>query len=354
MDFIKENGELDLAKVDARNYTDFHGLFIEEMDPHLARLMLNDTTTIDHPVMETIQNEVNQSIIRPKLDADGKPVVITFPRFSEESKSLLKTRIDRLDHEGRYNIYYSQRSRRGKKVGRFYSNDNLGLTCLARNMRNTIYQYKNWIDLDFRASHPSLYIQIGKKLRVPTPKLKEWVQDKTPIVKMLSEYHTPKGCTPLLKDHIKKLVNSAIYGGGIVTWAEELQSGDLKKNKRPVAISHASNNTDGHPWYHELKKELKTLCDKLVQVNQALIQRVQKPDVSDPWKHEGTMISYYLGILENECLYHAYQFGVQRNLIQPRKCNLAYDGFTIPPPPPHINIQEELHLITTTFSRKLA
>ena len=156
-------------------------------------------------------------------------------------------------------------------------------------MRNTIYQYKNWIDLDFRASHPSLYIQIGKKLRVPTPKLKEWVQNKTPIVKMLSEYHTPKGCTPLLKEHIKKLVNSAIYGGGIVTWAEELQSGDLKKNKRPVAISHASNNTGGHPWYHELKKELKTLCDKLVQVNQALIQRVQKPDVSDPWKHEGTM-----------------------------------------------------------------
>ena len=30
MDFIKENGELDLAKVDARNYTDFHGLFIED------------------------------------------------------------------------------------------------------------------------------------------------------------------------------------------------------------------------------------------------------------------------------------------------------------------------------------
>ena len=54
MDFISDAGKIDLSLIDARDYSGFKGEFVEDLDPHLARLVLDDNTTRKVPKMEYV------------------------------------------------------------------------------------------------------------------------------------------------------------------------------------------------------------------------------------------------------------------------------------------------------------
>lgn len=77
------------------------------------------------------------------------------------------------------------------------------------------------------------------------------------------------------------------------------------------------------------------------------------------WKRKGKTISYILGIFENECLYQAYQYGLDNELITARRANLAYDGSTTPPPPActdhafHLDAVNDYIFEKTGFKMKL-
>jgi len=357
MDYLSQDGRIDLAVVDARDYSCFHGKFQEDIDPHLAQLVLDDNTTFKIPDNEYVEVEGNWEI-RQKTDADGNllfvkakngdgsdaPFDLEIPRFTPESKTLLKKRMRLIKNNDKLEILYHQK----KGLGRFYSNDDLGLTCLARNIRNTFYHYYSWVDYDFVASHPTILSCIGVKLRIPTPHLDEWVKDKKPIIKMLSEHHSVEGEPPLQKDHIKKLINSCLYGGGLECWAKGdkvngvrkggILDGRPAKNEMPMAVRNWERPEMGHKWYKGLKKEVNALKLKLVKANPELRDRVKKPDVAS-WSADNSAFSYILGIFENECLYQAYMYGLDNSLVVPRRLALAYDGFTTLPPPPYTDVE---------------
>jgi hypothetical protein len=213
MNLLNDNGKIDLTIVDTRDYSGFKGEFIEDLDPHLAKLVLDDESTFKVPqeeyveidgVWETQQKkDENGELLWVKgKNGDGSdaPFDVELPRFTPESKTLLKKRLRLLRNGNQLKILYHQKK---GNLGRFYSNEDNSLTCLARNIRNTIYHFQGWVDYDFVASHPTILSQLALKLRIATPRLDEWVKDKKPIVKMLSDHHSVEGEPPLQKDHIK-------------------------------------------------------------------------------------------------------------------------------------------------------
>ena len=55
MNFLDEQGKINLSLVDTRDYSGFRGEFIEDLDPHLARLVLDDESTFKVPQMEYVK-----------------------------------------------------------------------------------------------------------------------------------------------------------------------------------------------------------------------------------------------------------------------------------------------------------
>jgi len=343
MNYLQENGQLNLAVIDAADYSAFHGKFYEALDPHLAKLILDDCSTHRVPDMEYVKVEGDWIVQQKKneagellwlTDADGVELLV--PRFTPESKTLLKKRIRLLKNGDQLEIIYHQK----KGMGRFYSNDDLSLTCLARNIRNTIYAYYGWVDFDFVASHPSILAAIGVKLRIKTPCIDEYVKDKKPIVKVLSDHHSVAGEPPLQKDHIKKLINASLYGGGLQGWAtggacEDFDGGIIKgnpaKNEMPMKVQNYENYELGHPWWKKFKQEIKAITKKLISANQELKDKVAPLSLGlADWRRDAKTMSYILGVFENDCLYHSYQYGLENEIIRPRRVALAYDGFTSP------------------------
>ena len=106
MDYLSQDGRIDLAVVDARDYSLFHGKFQEDLDPHLAQLILDDNSTFKIPDNEYVEIDGNWEIRQKKDENDeplwvkGKngdgsdaPFDLEIPRFTPESKTLLKKRM---------------------------------------------------------------------------------------------------------------------------------------------------------------------------------------------------------------------------------------------------------------------
>ena len=349
MEFFGEHGTLDCTKLkNLQLYPAFTGQFEEEIDVTLCRMILEDNTVV--PL--TVQAAKLDADGNAMLDTDGvkisetlpyidKGVQQTVPLFSLESKREMEKILRHISHRSTNLVRYT--AKRGG-MGRRYCNvgdklqynqqPNPSLTTISRNMRNTIYHYQGYKDFDFVASHPTIVSLLAKKLNINTPRLDEWIEDKEPIINMLSKHHSVEGCPPLQKDHVKKMVCMALYGGGIQTWGEETRAGNPYRNEAPMKVRNVGDNLDvrnawreSHKWFQELKIECKTICETVWKSNPEFINLVCDKTSDVPGKKRGFM-SYYLGVFENHCLYHAYTYFVDNEIIDARKCALAYDGFT--------------------------
>ena len=98
--FLHAEGKLNLALINSADYSAFHGKFHEELDPHLAKIILDDNTSIKVPDLEYVEVDGDWITQQKKNEngeclfiknADGTDLVI--PRFTPESKTLLKKRI---------------------------------------------------------------------------------------------------------------------------------------------------------------------------------------------------------------------------------------------------------------------
>ena len=352
MEFINDEGTIDCGKLkNSQLYTAFQGQFEEEVDVILCKMMMEDTTIVPVTVQE------------PKLDIDGnitqnadgkiifetKPYIEegveqTVPLFSLESKREMKKIVDNISNGSINQVRYS--AKRGG-VGRRYCDygenhnqqRNPSLTTISRNIRNTLYHYQGWKDFDFTASHPTCMSILAKKLNISTPRIDEWIEDKEPIIKMLSEHHSVEGSPPLQKDHIKKMICMALYGGGIITWATDIRAGNPYKNESKMKVQKVADGLDSfkdwreiranhtHPYFNELKAECKVINERLWKNNREFRELVCDKNKTES-EQMNQFTSYYLGVIENHCLYHAYKYFVDNDIIESRKCSLAYDGFT--------------------------
>ena len=352
MEFISEQGTYNCDELkNPELYSAFTGQFEEAIDVALCRMMMEDTTVV--PVTIKVKKvDDDGSII---FDADGKIILVTepyikdgeehtVPLFSLESKKEMKKIVDNISNGSINLVRYS--AKRGG-VGRRYCDygdnynqqPNPSLTTISRNMRNTLYHYQGWKDFDFVASHPTIMSIIAKKLDIVTPRLDEWIDDKEPIIKLLSDHHSVKGHPALQKDHIKKMICMVLYGGGIQRWAKDVRAGNVYKNEAPMEVQRVADGLDNfrdwreiraehtHPYFNELKAECKIINERLWKHNREFRELVCDP-TKDESGQKNQFTSYYLGVIENHCLYHAYKYFVDNDIIESRKCSLAYDGFT--------------------------
>ena len=377
MNFIDGHGTIDCGKLKSPTlYTAFDGQFEEAIDVALCKLMVNDTTMVSQTINvekkdddgHTMKNEAGEIIFETKAyEKDG--VIQEYPLFSPESLTEMK-KILRYIKNGKNLIRYSPR--RGG-MGRRYScaeQPNPSLTGISRKVKNTLYHYMGWKDWDFVASHPSILSLLGKILRINTPFLDEWINDKDPIVKMLSDHHSVEGHPALEKDHIKTLISAALYGGGIATWGNgkwentKLITKGVRQGRPPMEVRNVGDNLDvrqhwrqEHVWFNGLKKECKAITELLWKKNPKFIDLVCNKTLPD-WGKQNQFMSYYLGVIENDCLYHTYNYFVNNNMIEVRKCALAFDGFTAYSPPStdfdyHIPKCNDYIFKMTGFSMKL-
>mgnify|MGYP003634345331 CR=1 FL=1 len=352
MEFINEQGTYDCEKLkNPELYTAFQGQFEEQIDVTLCKMMVEDTTVVPLTVTEP-KLDIDGNILRDadeKIIFETKPYIDegveqTVPLFSLESKREIKKIIDNISNGSINEVRYSAKrggvGRRYCEVGENYNQQpNPSLTTISRNMRNTLYHYQGWKDFDFTASHPTILSIVAKKLNILTPRLDEWIEDKEPIIKKLSEHHSVKGCPPLQKDHIKKLICMILYGGGIKNWAEKIRAGNPYKNEIPMKVQRVADGLDNfkdhakikrehtHPYFNDLKEECKLINENLWKYNPEF-RNLVCDKTKKVYEQKNQFTSYYLGVIENDCLYHAYNYFVDNDIIDARKCSLAYDGFT--------------------------
>lgn len=240
-----------------------------------------------------------------------------------------------------------------KDLGRRYSSNDLDKSskgfCASGNLgvhskyiKNTIYQQANWVDYDMVKGHPTLLVCVGNQLNITDglPAIQRYIDNFDAIAEEMIAYHSCIGETDeetqlfrLTKGDIKELHNLTIYGGGKNTWITQIETGDEKKGKIPKPVA---NKAKMHPKYEEFKTEIRRVADLVYDSNPELVKLVCTVEEGHEelpiHKKKSRTMSYFCGILENECLRHAYNYGVKAGLFEAKRIDLCMDGFTAPRP----------------------
>jgi len=347
MNFLKKNSwTLDLAKIPS--YVEWNGDWKYEIDREMIRLILECE----------------------ELDKDGNPVI------TQKMKTHFKNNIVDKLRNGELHIEWSARyggmgrrysARDPEDPDPFSSAGNLGSH--AKVIKNTLFHYQGWVDYDMIKGHPTLLLEMAKhtKLTGGLPAVERYVADfDTYLAEEMIEHYSAKGDDEeetkkyrLTKDDIKDLHNRTIYGGGHDKWVKKIEKGDEKKGKLPKPC-----NPFIHDKYGEFRTDIQRVIGLVYDSNPDLVAKVCiNPPAPKPalelWQKKNRTMSYFCCILENECLKHAYKYGVENGLFKARRIDLCYDGFTAPAPPAftdmpfHINEMNNYILEKTGFAVKM-
>lgn len=200
--------------------------------------------------------------------------------------------------------------------GKYYG----GLIQLPRIIKNTIFKYGNWIDLDIAKCHPSIIYSIGTKSGMVLKGYEAYINpEKNALItqEMIDIYSgdTDNLITP---KQIKALFNRTVYGGTFDGWIKDMTTeGVIFKNI----------DTVDHPDYINFYTETQLIINKVYDTNVAIMNKVALPDAKMEDTKKRTM-SYWCGIVENHITYEAYRFLEKLQVISPTKCSWGYDGLT--------------------------
>jgi hypothetical protein len=253
-----------------------------------------------------------------------------------------------------------------------------------RIIKNTIFHYQGWVDIDQRKGHPNLLLAVADKNELDLPAYKSYLlegnfdkivasfanyynlepeKSAEELAEMNEEEQKEYFSTRIDKKDIKWLFNKTIYGGGHSKWAEDIENGVWTKDgtdicKRPPKELKNSNNP--HPFYKEFKKDTQKVIDLVFLNNEAINQSVCK-DIEGgadmDWRRKNRVMSYFCGIIEHEITFKAYKYLVENHLIEKGFCDWGLDGITFPSPAPytdfdfHINEMNEYVRKQTGLSR---
>lgn len=288
---------------------------------------------------------IDADMVRLILDCDEKDSFGN-PKITDVMKTHFKRNVvDKLQN-GTLHIKWT--ARRGN-LGRRYSApdpsdpsraaSNLGVH--SKYIKNTLYQYMGWVDYDMVAGHPTILCEIAKKTNTQFPAIEEYIHRRSEIMAELADYYSVVGTTPeetaknrITPEDIKYLYNLTIYGGGFSTWVKNTTEGDEKHGfpPRPVA------NRPLHPLYSAYHADVRNASNLIYTFNPQLVSAVCGNENLDEWKRKSRTMSYFCGIIENDCLKYAYKYGVKNGIFPARSGDLCYDGFTMPAPPEGIDL----------------
>lgn len=366
------NWKVNLDKVPA--YVDFNQEFKEQVDYQLADMIL--------------QYNGDDERLSPEVKAEFHKLVACIDR----NTNMLR-------------VKYSPRYKLGRRYadcpepnypngtpnpafGKIYS----ALISQPRIIKNTLFHYQGWIDIDQKKGHPTLLLAIAKLNNVELHSYETYLRDGNfdKIVKKFAKYYNAEPekteeeldemtedekadyfATRIDKKDIKWLFNKTIYGGGHDKWVEDIVAGSWRKKKDGIIIckrrpKEIINQNTPHPFYTEFKTDTQKIID-LVYLNNPGIAEIVCKDIQGgadmDWKRKNRVMSYFCGIIENEITFKAYKYLVDNHLIEKGFCDWGLDGITFPAPAPyadfdfHLNemneyVRKQTGLSTITFVRK--
>jgi len=201
-------------------------------------------------------------------------------------------------------------------VNPFYGKYYGGLITLPRIIKNTIFKYANWIDLDISKCHPSIIYSIAEKTGIPLTGYKQYLENFETICSELIELYSADDKNPLTKKHIKQLFTRTIYGGSFVGWVKDIE--------QHIPLKNLNYEYDKYQTFY---KDTQFIINKIYDNNVALNNVVADKDNSLQENKNRTM-SYWCGIIENHITYQACKFLQKIQVISPNKFSWGYDGIT--------------------------
>jgi hypothetical protein len=296
---------IDLKKIPS--YSEFKNEFEETIDYDLCKIILENESNL---ICEESLNEFKKLVDcidkkTNKLRVHYSPRFGIGRRYPDEPEEKLPN--------GRPNPYY----------GVYHA----GLIVLARVIKNTIFKFGRWIDLDQVKGHVSILLDLselnGKELKA----FPYYINNFNAIVKMLSEHYSYDEDNLITKKDIKDLFNKTIYGGGVEKWVEKIEKGNAKKNQMSRKIKNKDNH---HQVYLNFYREAQELIQLVYDNNQSIQDLVCVND-TDVWSRKNKVMSYFCGIIENDITYAGYKFCYTNGYAPRGEISWGYDGFTSPP-----------------------
>lgn len=335
MNFLKKNSwTIDLTKVPS--YVEWNGDWKYSIDREIIRLILECE----------------------EIDEQGNPKITEIMKINFKNNIVDKLRngVLHIEWSARYGGLGRRYSAKDPEdTDPFSSAGNLGIH--SKYIKNTIFHYQGWVDYDMVKGHSSLLLNMAKhtKLTDGLSFVERYVNEfDNGLADELIQYYSVEGEPPLTKEDIKDLHNRTIYGGGHAKWVEKIEKGNAKKGQLPKPCNHTP-----HDKYTEFHTDIQRVINLVYESNPALVTKVCGTGDLELWQKKNRTMSYYCGILENECLKHAYKYGVENGLFKARSIDLCFDGFTAPAPPPytdmdfHINGMNDYILEKTGFTIRM-
>lgn len=354
MKFI-EDWKINTTALTTQKYTLIEGEMVENIDLQLAKLILDDRTKDEYG------NEVVSAESRTEFGKLVERITNNQLKFILKArKGNLGRRYAEIPKKFRYKNGWTTDEMVANEQGemptanplfkKYYS----ALIAMPRVIKNTIYKYQNWIDIDQRKGHMTILSELGEKNGEDMKAYKDVINNFDGVCDTLIKYHSVEEEEPLEKGDIKWLFNKTIYGGGFGAWAKDIEQGK-KRNlegkdveiRRPKALR---NTTQPHPYYSAFYNKTKSIID-LVYINNENLQDILCKDIPLPsneelaeystilWSRKNRVMSYFCGVIENEITYKAYKYLIEAKVIPKGIVDWGYDGFTIPPPAPEINFE---------------
>lgn len=351
------NWRIDLDKVPA--YVDFNQEFKEQIDYQLATMILDYNG--DDRLSQQVKDEFRKVVDKIDRTTNMLPVKYS-PRYKLGRRYADCP--DRVFPNGQVNPAYNK----------YYS----ALISQPRLIKNTVFKYQGWVDIDQRKGHPTLLLAVGGANGVELPAYKEYLFEGNfdKIVADMSAYYSIEGEVAIDKKDIKWLFNKTIYGGGHKKWVEDILSGSWSKDGKNICKrvpKEVKNREKPHPFYTAFYKDTQKIID-LVYLNNEAIKDIVCKEIKETdamiakgedfeWKRKNRVMSYFCGILENEITFKAYKYLVDNHLIQKGFCDWGLDGITFPHPEPYTDfdfhlgemneyVRKQTGMSSITFVRK--
>lgn len=331
------NWRIHLDKVPA--YVDFNQEFHEQIDYQLATMILDYQS--DARLSQAIKDEFRKLVDRIDRTTNMLPVKYS-PRYK-----LGRRYADCPDP-----VFPNGQPNRA--FARYYS----ALISQPRLIKNTIFKYQGWVDIDQRKGHPTLLLAVAEANEVDLPAYKEYLLEGNfdKIVADMSAYYSVEGEINVIdKKDIKWLFNKTIYGGGHKQWIKDIKDGSWSKDGKNICKrtpKEIKNETTPHPFYRAFYKDTQKII-ALVYLNNEAIKDIVCKDIKETdemiatgenleWRRKNRVMSYFCGVLENEITFKAYKYLVDNHLIQKGFCDWGLDGITFPHPAPYADF--DFHL----------
>jgi hypothetical protein len=331
--FKKNTWTIDLEKLPA--YVEWNGDWKYELDSQMIQLILDCD----------------------ELDEFGNPKITNVMKthFKKNIVDKMRNGVLHIKWSGRKGNLGRRYS--AKDPDDIYEKSSCNLGVHSKYIKNTMYSFMGWIDYDMVAGHPTLLCEVAKITNKTggLPAVQEYISNRDATIQQLIDYYSVVGEDEeetkkyrITEDEMKDLFNLTIYGGGHSTWTLQLAEGDEKKGKYPKPIA----NKPPHPKWEAYKNEINSVIELVYANNQKLVEKVCDGENMTEWKRKSRTMSYFCGILENECLKWAYKYGVKNKLFPERSGDLCYDGFTMPPPPSNIDLNYHIEEMNAFILKK--